>query len=431
MRVVTDDEWKAAQPLSEKVARGSRRIGGLKRTIVRTGDHGKNESAARKKKRGALYLKVGEGGQTPGADNLLANLSHELRTPLTPALLIISALQSNPDLSEEVRSDLAIVREQVELEVRLVDALLDMAELDQGELRLQLEMADMRAILHGVAAAGRAVAARGPGIQLEYGATRSLVRGDAARLTQIFANLMHNAIKFTPADGSIRIVAEDEGDRLVVSVIDTGRGIKAGALSRIFAAFEQDKNPLNEGRGGLGVGLSVAKGLVVLHGGELTAHSEGEGRGATFRVKLPTMKSASESEGSAGGRARKRNGRTLRVLLVEDHGQSLLATARLIRHMGHSVRTAVSLATATALLHAEPFDLLVADLELPDGTGWDLMRAARKIGPVAGIALSGHGEGEDIAKSLAAGFTQHLVKPITVERLTGAMEEVVAGVEAR
>jgi two-component system CheB/CheR fusion protein len=390
------------------------------------------ERALRKLETTASDWRAASSGHTPVGNNVIANLSHELRTPLAPALLIISALQSDPNLSEEVRGDLAIVREQIELEGRLVDSLLDTAQLRRGELQLTMQPVDLRVILHGVAATARATATLGPVIVLEIAPGETTVRGDPARLTQVFTNLVQNAIKFTPPHGSVRITAADEGNWAVVLIEDTGRGFEAGAIPKIFEAFGQESNPLREGRGGMGVGLSIAKELVALHGGTIHARSEGEGHGATFKVKLPTMKTAAALEkanapsGKAAGAAHRKR-RALRVLLVEDHGQSLLATARLVRGMGHAVFTAGSVATARALLHAETFDLLLADIELPDGTGWDLMKAAREIGPIIGVAISGHGGDADVARSLEAGFARHLVKPITGQRLTCAIDESVAG----
>jgi signal transduction histidine kinase/ActR/RegA family two-component response regulator len=422
---------ETARWLRHKTA-GLRQSGELSGGVVGAADLAEIEAAVQRlESAGAKLLQQSATNPLrPGAENVVANLSHELRTPLTPALLLISAMQANPRLAEDIRSDLATVREQIELEVRLVDALLDTTQLGRGELRLRMGMVDMRSLLRSAISAAQSLAEQGPPLSLEFNAAGNIVRGDAARLAQVFSNLLNNAVKFTPPHGLIKVIAADEGESLLVSVIDTGRGFDPVDTTRLFGAFEQEINPMRDGRSGLGVGLSIAQGLVSLHGGELSGHSDGEGRGATFTVKLPATQPAApvapagpSAVHPAAPPVGHRHRRSLRILLVEDHGQSLLATARLIRSMGHAVRTASGVGTASSLLNSETFDLLIADIELPDGTGWELMRMARAAGPIAGMALSGHGGDDDIAKSQDAGFAQHLVKPITFQRLADAIDE--------
>jgi CheY-like chemotaxis protein len=367
----------------------------------------------------------------PSTDRFIANLSHELRTPLTPALLLISALQANPNLPGDVRADLALVREQIELEVRLIDDLLDRNQLARGKMRLRSEIVDLQAILERFIETMQSKHRAGPVISLQWLCGNRLVLGDSARLVQIFSKLLDNAVKFTPTDGSVNVTARQQGESISIEICDTGRGFDADAMPDLFDGSEKEQGLLRDAVAGLGVGLSIARGLARLHGGDISARSDGPGRGAVFTVILPAVPTpdtphiATESAAGVASPAR-RVRRPLRVLLVEDHDQSLMATARLLKTMGHTVHTAGGMLTAQSALQAQHFDILVADIELPDGNGWQLMQSARGLGTPIGLALSGHGGDEHIRKSREAGFAAHLVKPITFQRLTNAIDEAVS-----
>ena len=189
---------------------------------------------------------------------------------------------------------------------------------------------------------------------------------------------------------------------------------------RVAIVVADDEVALTAADGALHLGIAIP----VLIGNERKIRAQAEALGLSELLAAAEFVSSDNAAAVATQMARE--GR-VNILLVEDHGQSLLATARLIRGMGHAVRTASGVVTATALLNSETFDLLLADIELPDGTGWELMKIARAVGPIVGLALSGHGGDEDIAKSLEAGFAQHLVKPITYQRLIHAIEEAAPG----
>ena len=255
------------------------------------------------------------------------------------------------------------------------------------------------------------------------------VEADASRLQQVFWNLLKNAIKFTPQGGCVGIRCRPNGECVVVEVNDSGIGIEPAALPRIFNTFEQAERSITQQFGGLGLGLAISKALVEMHGGKIEAHSEGRGKGATFRVRLPlcarrpaqrlpTMGTWCPCPGAV---------RPLHILLVEDHG----VTAKMMRIVltadGHTVESAGDVATALELAGQQAFDLLVSDLGLPDGSGHDLIRQLRQRGhKFPGIALSGYGQAEDIERSREAGFSAHLTKPASREAVLAAVASVTA-----
>ena len=212
----------------------------------------------------------------------------------------------------------------------------------------------------------------------------------------------------------MNVIATDDGKSIAVEVRDSGKGFDPARAAQLFQAFDHGQEALVRNFDGLGLGLSIARGLAQLHGGELSASSPGLGQGATFRVVLPAIADAPIPERAVRPR--------VRVLLVEDDGQSRVATGRLLELMGYIVRTAGTYAAALALLKSEQIDVLLCDIDLPDGDGWTLMGEARKISDtINGLALSGYGAEEHIQKSLDSGYFGHLVKPITMQSLTAAI----------
>jgi two-component system, chemotaxis family, CheB/CheR fusion protein len=375
-------------------------------------------------------------------DHFLAILSHELRTPLSPVLAAVSVLEEDGSLAPALRETLAMIRRNIELEARLIDDLLDLTRVSRGKLVLHRESIDMQQILlHATdicctqeVAAGR--------LRLETRLTPGDYRAkaDGSRLTQVFWNLLNNAVKFTPAGGIIRIASRVEmgsaGRWVEVEVADTGIGIDPEILPRVFDAFEQADRQITRRFGGLGLGLAVTKAIVELHGGHLTASSQGYGRGATFTVRLPAGELVSDLDDTLVGPRKPLAPRAaradlpLRILLVEDHADTAEAMAELLRGQGHQVTIAGSvtqgLATAESLAGGGEIDLLVSDLGLPDGSGHDLMRELARRYHLRGIALSGYGMDEDIRKSMDAGFEKHLTKPVSLQALRTALQEVAA-----
>ena len=270
---------------------------------------------------------------------------------------------------------------------------------------------------------------KGVGVAVELRAPGHHVAGDAARLRQVFWNLVKNGIKFTPEGGGIRIES-DRGARdgeLRVTVNDNGLGIEPDVLPRVFDAFEQGRKAITSRYGGLGLGLAISKALVEAHGGRITAASEGSGRGATFTVELKTMAAPAiqrtEAPNETSAEPVTTSGR--RLLLVEDNDDTRRMLANLLGGLGHTVRTAASLGAAMRLVEEEEFDLIISDLGLPDGSGMELARRVKEMGETKSIALSGYGMDADVQRCHEAGFARHLTKPVSFQVLREAIEELM------
>jgi PAS domain S-box-containing protein len=378
-------------------------------------------------------------------DQFLATLSHELRTPLTPVLALISGLESDDRLCA-VSDRLAMIRRNVELEARLIDDLLDLTRIARGRLELHRGITDVRAVVeHAIEiCCAEAVQAGRLRVVSDLSAAEHRVWGDGPRMTQIFWNLLRNAVKFTPAGGTVIVRTWNGGEagelELVVEVTDTGMGIEPSSLPHIFSAFEQGQTALSRKLGGLGLGLSISKAIAELHGGRITVVSQGYGRGATFRVHLPAGRWPAETPPpiplpavEAGSPRGRRRASPLRLLLVEDHPDTAEAMADLLRALGHEVRVAGSVAAGLAAAAAAQesgatIDLVISDLGLPDGSGMDLMRELGRLYRLRGIALSGYGSEEDVRRSLEAGFARHLTKPVNFQALEAVIHETAQAV---
>jgi two-component system CheB/CheR fusion protein len=363
-------------------------------------------------------------------DYFLAILSHELRTPLAPVLMGVSMLQRRADLDQELRETLEMVRRNVEMESRLIDDLLDLTRIARGTVELHKERVDLGTVInYAVEVCRPDIEARGLEFGVDMGSDAPYwVDADVTRLQQVFWNLLKNAVKFTPHEGCVGIHCRLDGQRhVVVEVSDSGIGIDPEALPRLFNAFEQAEQSISRQFGGLGLGLAISKAMVEKHGGTIEGHSEGKGKGATFRVRLPLCAAPGKAESVAPVAPPKRLVHPLRVLLVEDHGVTAKMMGLVLAAGGHKVETAGDVATALKLADRQPFDLLISDLGLPDSSGYDLMRAVRSRGyKFPGIALSGYGQEEDIQRSHEAGFAAHLTKPVPRERLVESIASVMA-----
>jgi PAS domain S-box-containing protein len=371
-------------------------------------------------------------------DRFLATLSHELRTPLTPILATATAMLDDPATPDDFRSVLEMIRRNVTLEARLIDDLLDLTRIRGGKLHLERGINDAHEVIHQVVEICREdLRAARLQLTVELAARRHHVDADPARLQQVFWNLIKNAIKFTPAGGTVMIrsrdaegypgVATDNG--LIVEVSDTGIGIDPDALHRIFEVFDQGEVSSSRRYGGLGLGLSISRSIVEQHGGRLTAASGGKGLGATFTVALPTADDVpvSEPHDEPLDLAPSIPHRPLTILLVEDNADTLNYLSKMLALRGHDIHTADSLSVARRVAAEVDLDVLVSDIELPDGSGLELMWTLRSGGPVPGIALSGFGSSEDIELSRSAGFAEHLTKPVDFRRLEEVIQQVAAG----
>jgi signal transduction histidine kinase/CheY-like chemotaxis protein len=358
-------------------------------------------------------------------DRFLAVLSHELRTPLSPVVMSLAAMEEHPGLPASLRDDVALIRRNIDLEVKLIDDLLDMSRVTNGKLHLQRRSTAVHDLLrHVFQICAKDLEAKQIAFISELSARQDQVMADPARLQQVFWNLLKNAIRFTPQNGSITVRTLNLFDgRLVIEVKDTGIGIAAALLPKIFDAFEQE-NALAAGQGGLGLGLAISKTLVDLHGGTIQASSAGRNQGACFTVTLALTQQAAEDPGSAAAAAVPAQGRR-HLLIVEDHLDTAEVLARLLQSSGYIVATAGSVAEALEAAAAVPFDLLISDIGLPDASGLDLMRQVRERYGIPGIALSGYGMEEDIRKSQEAGFLDHITKPVNLDHLRAVIQRVV------
>jgi two-component system CheB/CheR fusion protein len=361
-------------------------------------------------------------------DRFLAALSHELRTPLTPVLLSAEDLCGRDDLPGDLGEQLRLIRDNIRLEARLIDDMLDLTRIARGKLRVDLRPTDAHDV---VAAALRSTGLdrandddATPSVFVEMGAAEHYADSDAPRLQQVVWNLLTNALKFTPADGRITVATDNpRPGRWRVRVIDTGVGIDPEKLNGIFKAFEQIGD--SEGEAfrpqGLGLGLAIARTIVRLHKGEVSAESEGKGQGTAFAVELPTVAEpiADDAAPAADG--------GLRVLLVEDNDATRKVMAKLLRRQGHSVTTAATGAAAiSAARDAHErgegrFDVLVSDLGLPDFDGIEVLRRLGPYRPRRTIVVSGYGMEADVHRCLTAGYDAHLTKPVEMAALSEAL----------
>jgi signal transduction histidine kinase len=361
-------------------------------------------------------------------DQFLAVLSHELRTPLTPVMLAVRLLENEPRHPESTKQMLAMIRRNVQLEVKLIDDLLDLTRVARGKLILNLGPVDVHEkIREVVAICEPEIKDKGLQLTVDPQADRSMVMADSARLQQVLWNLLKNAVKFTPEAGQITVRTACTGEQLKIDVIDTGIGIEPDALAKIFEAFEQGSETVTRQFGGLGLGLAISKAIVDLHGGKLAAYSEGQGKGAMFTLTLPLVIPALKPSQNPAAAPELKQRKPARILLVEDNPDSSRAVTLAMQQYGYSVRNADGVDAALQAASDEPFDLVISDLGLPDGTGYDLMKQLRERHNLRGVALSGYGMEDDVQRSLDAGFSQHLTKPVEIERLDSAVRAVLDG----
>jgi CheY-like chemotaxis protein len=368
-------------------------------------------------------------------DEFLATLSHELRTPLNAILGWTRLLRADALPADARDRALEKVERNAQAQARLVEDLLEVSRITTGKLRLDLRQTDLAAIVHAavesvrVAAEGREVAVQTSGLDRRLRGV-----GDPDRLQQIVWNLLSNAVKFTPAGGRVSVTLSRAGaiDTLVVS--DTGQGIDRAFLPHVFDTFRQADASSTRQFGGLGLGLSIARQLVALHGGTIEAASDGSGRGATFTVRLPVREIGAAAEpvrrDPAAPRADRLRG--VKVLVVDDERDTLEMLESVLRSAGATVFAARAADDALRIAIAERPDALVSDIGMPGMDGFDLMaRILAALGPDAPrarIAVTAYANERDRVRSAAAGFQRHLAKPLDplalVEIVADALQPV-------
>jgi signal transduction histidine kinase/CheY-like chemotaxis protein len=372
-------------------------------------------------------------GANAAKDQFLALLSHELRNPLSPVIAMVGELEASIPDSPPVREALEVIRRNVELEARLIDDLLDVTRIAKGKLQLSFEIICVHEILQRAYEICRDdIAAKHLQVEFRLRAAHTHVEGDPARLQQVFWNLIKNSVKFTPGKGRITIeTANPAQEEIEIRITDTGIGIEPEKIDKIFNAFEQGQVAITRRFGGLGLGLAISKAMVDAHGGKIRVESPGKDRGSTFSLNLKTVPAPAASgdgaeEGpSATREVELRTPMLRRVLVVDDHRDTCTGMKMMLERRGYEITVAHSAEQAVEKAHERDFDLLISDIGLPDRSGYDLMRELRESKSLPGIALSGFGSEHDVSKARAAGFAEHLTKPINFEQLEEAIQNLL------
>jgi signal transduction histidine kinase/ActR/RegA family two-component response regulator len=374
-------------------------------------------------------------GANAAKDQFLALLSHELRNPLSPVIAMVGELEANAPDTPEIRRALEVIRRNVELEARLIDDLLDVTRISKGKLQLSLENASVHEILQRSYEICREdIAAKDLKIEFRLRAEHAFVEGDPARLQQVFWNLIKNSVKFTPAKGRIVIeTLNPSPDKIEIRTTDTGIGIEPDQIDRIFNAFEQGQSSITRRFGGLGLGLAISKAMVSAHGGTIKAESRGKDRGATFIVTLAAIATPVSVPVDGGKKAPKgeeaqeepAKGPGPRVLVVDDHLDTCTGMKMMLERRGYRVTVAHTADQAVAKTKRQEFDLVISDIGLPDRSGYELMQELSTTKGLRGIALSGFGMENDVSRARAAGFSEHLTKPINFDRLEESIQSLL------
>ncbi|KQP19564.1 CheR family methyltransferase [Pseudorhodoferax sp. Leaf267] len=359
-------------------------------------------------------------------DEFLAMLAHELRNPLAPIRSAVTILGRLGLPDARAAWALGMIDRQAELMAKLLDGLLDVARISRGKLTLDKAPVELMVVVQRAVEIGQAsITARQQALTV-HGADDVLVEGDLLRLTQVFANLLNNASKYTDERGAITLWVEPAGDQVCVRIEDNGAGISSEMLPRVFDLFSQADTTLDRAKGGLGLGLTLVQQLVQLHGGTVQAESAGLGMGSTFTVCLPMLARRAPQPGDAGAPSDRAGPRSMRVLVVDDNVDGADSLAQVLGFDGHEVHVAYDGHEAVRMAAAVRPDVVVLDIGLPGMDGYQVarvLRGAAATSAVTLVALTGYGQPEDIARATAAGFDRHLVKPVDPDVLS----QIVAG----
>lgn len=359
-------------------------------------------------------------------DELIAVLAHELRNPLAPLINGVQLLRRAGNDAATHKQALAMIERQTLSIARLVDDLMEMARVTSGQLRLQRERVPLADVVaRSVETLSALIDQRRHRLSVTLPSQVLEVSADAARLQQILVNLLNNAAKYTDDGGSIDLIVCREGDRAVIRVRDTGIGIEPELMPRLFQPFTQSPYSVGRSRGGLGIGLSLVRRLVELHGGTVEARSE-VGAGSEFTVRLPVCESSNTSDEGVQPEPSAQNAiHSLRVLVVDDDVDGARSLAMLLEGNGHSVTLAHDGASALRIAPEFQPHIALVDIGLPELDGYELarrLRADRRLRDVELIAITGYGHADDSIRSHEAGYDQHLVKPVKF----AALEEILA-----
>ncbi len=357
-------------------------------------------------------------------DEFLAMLGHELRNPLAPILAAVGLMAFKaPKVFERERT---IIERQVNSLVRLVDDLLDVSRITRGKFELHRARIELSVVVaQAIEIAEPLIHAKAHTLVVKVSPQGLAIDGDSVRLAQAVGNLLTNAAKYTPGHGTIEITGEARGSSVRLSVRDSGIGISEEMLPRVFDSFAQERQALDRSLGGLGLGLTIVRSLISMHGGTVTARSDGIGRGAEFVLELPVAPPPDVGAEPAGELHTASALAPLRILIVDDNHDIAELTAEALAALGHEVRVEFDGAAALQLVeHFHP-DIALLDIGLPEMDGYELvhrLRAMLSSCPTRFIAISGYAQNEDRDRSRAAGFDAHLAKPVALVELRDTID---------
>ncbi|KQQ97115.1 ATP-binding protein [Massilia sp. Leaf139] len=365
-------------------------------------------------------------------DEFLAMLAHELRNPLAPISTAAEMLRLTNSADPRTKKASEVISRQVRHMTALVDDLLDVSRVTRGLVELDKELVDIKgAVVNAVEQARPLIEARHHALTVRTDASQATVLGDRTRLVQTIANLLNNAAKYTPQGGEITLAVHAQGDWVDIAVIDNGIGIDARLLPHVFELFTQAERTPDRAQGGLGIGLALVKTMVALHGGSVTAASDGPGAGSTFTIRLPAVAQGTRErlegaarEGALAGPA------PLRIMIVDDNVDAAESLAVLLEAQGHQVRVEAHPLQALASARREPPEVFILDIGLPEMDGYELARRLRADPATGGalfVALTGYGQAHDRILSKSSGFEHHFVKPMNIERLGQVLGAVRGG----
>jgi PAS domain S-box-containing protein len=360
-------------------------------------------------------------------DEFMALLAHELRNPLAPIRYALAASRKHGASAEQRERSQEIIERQVTHMSRLLDDLLNVARITRGTLELRITTLEFTTVLGTAIEAARPfLDAKQHSLSVELPTEAPRLNADPIRLAQVFSNLLINAAKYTDPGGKIRVAASIEGDMLVVAIRDTGIGISPQMMPRLFEMFTQAQDALDRSQGGLGLGLALVRGIVQLHGGSVSARSEGEGRGSEFTVRLPLGR-ASRAPQTGAQAASLSGAERLKILVIDDNEDAAEMCATFLELAGQDVRRAYNGRSALALAEAFRPRVALLDIGLPDISGYEVARALRRAPWATNlllVAVTGWGQDQDKQRALDAGFDHHLTKPIEPDELERLLQSI-------
>jgi len=375
-------------------------------------------------------------------DEFLATISHELRTPLNAIVGWVYLLKSGKTAPGEIKEGLAAIERNTRVQAELIEDLLDMGRIISGQIRLDVKMIDLPLVIDSaIESVKPSMEAKQIHLDTVFDPQAGHLRGDPARLQQVMWNLLSNATKFTPQGGRVKIAVEKLNTQVQITVSDSGEGIAADFIPHLFERFRQADGSTTRRHGGLGLGLAIVKQLVDLHGGTIAATSDGEGKGATFRILLPVQperldevrepdhgRNIEESKTAAEDSEKLKN---IKLLLVDDEPDSCEVVQRILSGYGAEVTATASAEQALARLKDEHFDILISDIGMEEMDGFELIRQVRASareagGEIAAVALTAYARAEDRRSAAQAGFDMFISKPVDPAELIAVIERCAA-----